>query len=56
MREGRASSIYVGRSEFDAPDVDGNVMVESAVKLEPGVFVDVRVTAALGHDLEGIVA
>lgn len=50
------SRLFVGRSEYDAPDVDGCVYVNSAVKLEPGVFVDVKISAAIGHDLQGEMA
>ena len=50
----KKASLYIGRSEFDAPDVDGNVFIKGAEKLEPGVFVDVKIISALGHDLEGV--
>ncbi|MFA5530517.1 MAG: 30S ribosomal protein S12 methylthiotransferase RimO [Thiohalomonadaceae bacterium] len=39
------------RSRGDAPEVDGNVFIETDVALEPGQFVRVRITAAGEHDL-----
>ena len=43
---------YTGRSEFDAPDVDGVVHVRSAKVLRVGEFARVRVTGAMEYDLE----
>lgn len=46
---------YVGRSEYDSPEVDNEVWVESKeVKLKPGNFVLVKITAASDYDLTGI--
>lgn len=47
--EGRA----VARSERDAPEIDGRVLVEGpgAGRLRPGDFVRVRITGARGYDL-----
>ncbi len=44
---------YIGRTERDAPDVDGQVVVHSAKKLSPGDFVDVHITDSLEYDLVG---
>ncbi len=52
-----------GRSEFDAPEVDGCVHWTSRQKdtaiasraLNPGQFVEVRITGAAGYDLQGVV-
>ena len=44
---------YTGRSEYDAPDVDGVVNVRSQKVLKPGTFVDVRISGATDYDLEG---
>lgn len=44
---------YLGRSEFDAPDVDGIVYVRSKEPLKPGQFVQVKITDALAYDLSG---
>ena len=45
--------IYTGRSEYDAPDVDGACIVRSSKPLVIGTLVPVKITAALGYDLEG---
>jgi ribosomal protein S12 methylthiotransferase len=41
----------VARSEADAPEIDGNVLINGSWDLEPGDFVEVKVTAATEHDL-----
>lgn len=44
-------SIYVGRSQYDTPEVDGVVYVHTNQTLNLGDFVQVRVTDALEYDL-----
>ncbi|MDD5115488.1 MAG: MiaB/RimO family radical SAM methylthiotransferase [Candidatus Omnitrophica bacterium] len=44
---------YTGRSQADAPEVDGLVYVNSARRLKPGDFTDVMVTDTLEYDLVG---
>ncbi|MGD8235153.1 MAG: 30S ribosomal protein S12 methylthiotransferase RimO [Chromatiales bacterium] len=41
----------VARSEADAPEIDGNVLIRGAWDLEPGDFIEVTVTGAGEHDL-----
>jgi ribosomal protein S12 methylthiotransferase len=41
----------IARSEADAPEIDGQVIVPGAWELEPGDFIEVEVTAAGEHDL-----
>ena len=45
--------VYLGRSEFDAPEVDGIVYVHSKEKLSSGDFVTVKITDAYEYDLVG---
>lgn len=45
--------LYVGRSVFDAPDVDGVTYVKSARDLEIGGFVKVKIIDAYEYDLIG---
>lgn len=45
--------IYIGRSEKDAPKVDGCVFVRSPEEIVSGTFVDVRITEANEYDLIG---
>ena len=44
---------HIGRSEYDAPEVDGNVYVDSEKKLKRGQFVKVLINDSLEHDLVG---
>ncbi|MBP9854115.1 MAG: 30S ribosomal protein S12 methylthiotransferase RimO [Candidatus Omnitrophica bacterium] len=44
---------YIGRSEYDAPDVDGVVFVRSEKPLKAGEFVQVKITDAFAYDLTG---
>ena len=47
----------LGRTEHDAPDVDGHVRIAPAPKgLKPGRFLRVDVTAADGYDLVAVPA
>jgi ribosomal protein S12 methylthiotransferase len=42
---------YAGRTEFDSPEVDGEVLIDKTAKLEIGRFYDVKIKAALPFDL-----
>jgi len=44
---------YLGRSEFDSVEVDNEVIINSAKKLNAGDFVNVKITSAFDYDLEG---
>lgn len=46
---------YIGRTEFDSVEVDNEVIILSDKKLVPGDFVNVRITRAYDHDLEGTI-
>jgi len=55
--EGRDKSrkgLYIGRTQYDAPEVDGGVFVHSSKRLKPGQFVDVDITDTLEYDLVGV--
>jgi ribosomal protein S12 methylthiotransferase len=45
---------YVGRTRFDSPEVDGEVIFTSEKELTPGQFVKVKITGAGEYDLFGI--
>jgi ribosomal protein S12 methylthiotransferase len=49
-----AFETYIGRSEYDAPDVDGVVYVRSETPLKAGDFVRVMITDAYEYDLAGV--
>jgi ribosomal protein S12 methylthiotransferase len=44
---------YLGRTQFDAPEVDGLVYVRAKGKLKAGDFVDIKITDTLEYDLVG---
>lgn len=44
---------YIGRTAFDSVEVDNEVIVHSSKKLNPGDFVQVKITKAYDYDLEG---
>lgn len=44
---------YVGRTEFDSPEVDPEVLIEKTKKLVPGEFYNVTITEALPYELVG---
>lgn len=46
---------YVGRSEFEAPEVDGVVYVYSDQKNLVGSFADVEMVSVTDHDLLGVI-
>ncbi|MDD5679979.1 MAG: 30S ribosomal protein S12 methylthiotransferase RimO [Candidatus Omnitrophica bacterium] len=47
-----AEGLYIGRTEGDAPEVDGEVFVKGQ-DLKPGDFVRVKITDTLEYDLVG---
>ncbi len=49
----RRDDVYLGRTCFDAPEVDGLVFVNSAEKLEPGEIRKVKITDTMEYDLVG---
>lgn len=51
--KGKKANSYVGRTEADAPEVDGHVQVFSVKTLEPGQFADVLIRSADDYDLSG---
>lgn len=48
------SDVYIGRSQYDAPEVDGEVFVSNA-KLKIGEIAKVRITHSYEFDLSGVV-
>ena len=44
---------YVGRTEFDSPEVDGEVLISKDVPLKKGQFVQVQITGSEEFDLYG---
>ncbi len=46
--------LWQGRSEYDAPEIDGSVNIKSAKKLEIGRIYPVKITKSQEYDLEGV--
>jgi len=51
--EGRKGNYFTGRTEFDAPEIDGIVYIKSGEKLKPGDICSIRITSATSYDLYG---
>lgn len=49
----KEGGFYVGRTEFDSPEVDGEVLVTSSTELKNGDFVNVKITGSEDYDLFG---
>ena len=45
---------FVGRTRFDSPEVDGEVIFTSSRELKPGDFLEVRINSAEDYDLIGV--
>ena len=45
---------YIGRTQYDAPEIDNSVIFKSETQLQPGDMVRVKVTDAFDYDLVGI--
>ncbi|MFK8054994.1 MAG: 30S ribosomal protein S12 methylthiotransferase RimO [Saprospiraceae bacterium] len=52
----REAGYFIGRSEFDSPEVDNEVHIAIADGLDVGMFADVLITEATEYDLIGEVA
>lgn len=44
---------YIGRTEFDSPDVDGEVLIDKGNTLKIGNFYNVKITSSFSFDLMG---
>jgi len=47
---------FIGRTEYDSPEVDNEVLIKFATKLKTGEFYNVKITAADAFDLYGEIA
>ena len=55
--DSRQGDFYVGRSQYDSPEVDQEILIPAAGRrLLRGRFYDVRITSAADYDLYGEVA
>lgn len=53
--EGKEGKFYTGRTEYDAPEIDGNVFVEGE-NIEYGNFYKIKITSSSEYDLYGVKA
>ncbi|MGN0658743.1 MAG: 30S ribosomal protein S12 methylthiotransferase RimO [Emergencia sp.] len=53
VEEQDADGSYMGRTAFDAPEIDNSVIFTSARELKPGDFVKVRIDDAFDYDIVG---
>lgn len=44
---------FIGRTEFDSPEVDGEVLIDKGSRLQIGHFYNARVHSAMPFDLMG---
>lgn len=51
----KEDAYYIGRTEFDSPEVDPEVLIESAEELSLGSFQNVYITGAEAFDLYGVI-
>ena len=51
--EEKQPGAYIGRSQFDAPEVDGIVYINTQQALKIGKFVQVKIKDTLEYDLVG---
>jgi len=53
----KEGNYFIGRTEFDSPDVDNNVIVDATAHyLQVGQFIDIKITEATDFDLYGVPA
>ena len=45
---------HVGRSQYDSPEVDQEILITSSKKIEPGTFIDVTITGSTEFDLYAV--
>ncbi|HSV87568.1 MAG TPA: 30S ribosomal protein S12 methylthiotransferase RimO [Bacteroidales bacterium] len=51
--DGREGNYYLGRTEYDSPEVDNEVLVEYEPEIETGTFIPVKITSATEFELFG---
>jgi ribosomal protein S12 methylthiotransferase len=50
----REEDFFIGRTEFDSPEVDQEVLISSEYDLKPGYFYQVEITQSSDFDLFGV--
>ena len=52
-KKGDRPGLYVGRTQHQAPEIDGVVLFTAKQTLLPGQFVEVELTGHTDYDLKG---
>lgn len=52
----KENEYYAGRTEFDSPEVDQEVLIPAEYNLKPGNFYNIKITGSADFDLYGIPA
>jgi ribosomal protein S12 methylthiotransferase len=50
----KEGEFFVGRTEFDSPEVDQEVLISEEYELKPGSFYNIKITQSADFDLYGI--
>ncbi len=50
----KEGEFFVGRSEYDSPEVDQEVLIPGSYDLEPGKFYSIKITQSAEFDLYGV--
>ena len=53
MIDREENDFYIGRTEFDSPEIDPEVLISKEIRLETGHFCDVKINAAESFELFG---
>jgi ribosomal protein S12 methylthiotransferase len=54
VEEQEEDGVYIGRTKYDAPEIDNSIVFKTNRLLEPGDIVIVKVTDAFDYDLAGV--
>jgi ribosomal protein S12 methylthiotransferase len=52
----KEGEFFIGRTEYDSPEVDQEILISAEYKLEPGKFYKIRITQSEAFDLYGVPA
>jgi len=52
--QGKPMFTYIGRTKYDAPEIDHTVMIQSHKSHEPGDLIQVRITDGFDYDIVGL--
>ncbi|MBN7772559.1 30S ribosomal protein S12 methylthiotransferase RimO [Clostridium aminobutyricum] len=54
VEEQDEEGVYIGRTQYDAPEIDNSVVFKTNRVLKPGELVNVKITDAFDYDLVGV--